>query len=212
MINSRLDLVSHFLTFPKLREDVTALLRRSYDSLRLIQKFSLGRGSADDLISISRTIEATQGVVRLLSPYCGASNLNGSEPPSADFKTPARASTDAIGQIYARLSIDGPASLARRINDAIDEEGLVQTHRREETEATDMALLAGKVFASEGSVEDLESMPKKVRLSQGTRSRFCREHETEDDDVWIMRKTLVPLEALNSFIISYLLYSARALP
>ncbi|KAI9794493.1 MAG: DNA mismatch repair ATPase msh1 [Candelina submexicana] len=190
VINSRLDLVSHFLNDQELREEITALLRRSHDTLRLIQKFSLGRGNADDLVAISRTIEATQGVVRLLSPYCSESKGE-SAPGESRFKTRSQASPDAVVQIFARLSTDGPTALARRINDAIDEEGLVQTHRREEAESKDMAFLAQDVLADEGSVEDLKSMPKKVRPNQNTKERAARELEAEVDDVWIMRKTLV---------------------
>ncbi|KAI9698179.1 MAG: DNA mismatch repair ATPase msh1 [Candelina mexicana] len=188
LLTDWLDLVSHFLNDQDLREDITALLRRSHDTLRLIQKFSLGRGNADDLVAISRTIDATQGVVRLLSPCCNESKGE-SGPAESGFMTRSQASPDAVVQIFARLSTDGPTALARRINDAIDEEGLVQTHRQEEAESKDMAFLAQDVLADEGSVEDLKSMPKKVRLNQSTKEQAAREQEAEIDDVWIMRKT-----------------------
>ncbi|KAI9720423.1 MAG: hypothetical protein M1812_002929 [Candelaria pacifica] len=188
VINSRLDLVSLFLNDAELREGIIVLLRSSYDSLRLIQKFSLGRGSADDLIAISRTIEATQGVIRLMSPCCSGSKCD-SERAESDLRPAPQSKADAVSRIFARLSTDGPSTLARSINDAIDEEGLVQTHGREETEAKDMAFLTQNVLAGEGSLEDLESMPKKVRLSQSNKAQVLKEQEAEIDDVWIMRKT-----------------------
>ena len=58
VINERLDLVSIFIEDSELRENVTQLLKRSYDAQRLVQKFTLGRGDPDDLVCLSRAIEA----------------------------------------------------------------------------------------------------------------------------------------------------------
>ena len=55
-INGRLDLVEEMLEYPQLRQDVMTLLRRTFDTLRLVTKFTLGRGDADDLVELSKTI------------------------------------------------------------------------------------------------------------------------------------------------------------
>src|SRR6266480_1454651 len=51
-INDRLDLLTELLDYPILHQDVVLLLRQTFDSWRLVQKFSFGRGDADDLISL----------------------------------------------------------------------------------------------------------------------------------------------------------------
>ena len=77
VINARLDVVTLLLRYRALREEIMSLLRRSYDSQRLVQKFSLGRGDADDLISLLRTIEATSAIASLLE----ALSVLGNESP-----------------------------------------------------------------------------------------------------------------------------------
>ena len=96
-----------------------ALLRRTYDSQKLIQRFSIGRGSADDLLSLGRTIEVTKSI-------CDRLSSEASEIPS-------------LQKILSRLNI--PTDLARVINNSIDEEGLILQQKIEETETADLAAI-----------------------------------------------------------------------
>src|SRR5437763_6937566 len=65
-INDRLNLVEHLIHSPNLLNDIQYQLRRSYDSQRLVQKMCMGRGDADDLLALARTIEATKDISKLL--------------------------------------------------------------------------------------------------------------------------------------------------
>lgn len=176
VIEQRLDLVSQFVANPSLRETIVLLLRRSFDSQRLVQKFSLARGDADDLISLARTIEVTENVHRTLLPFSKESNLSCAETPSWNL-------------IHSRLSLDGPRELAARIVDAIDEEGLLERERIDETETLNMAALAQDVLTDEGSPEDLEVLPKQVRKKAAMKkTNNISDRDPEDADTWVMRQ------------------------
>ncbi|KAF3223507.1 DNA mismatch repair ATPase msh1 [Orbilia oligospora] len=69
IINDRLNLVEHFIASPKLLEDIRYKLKLTHDSQRLVQKMSLGRGDADDLVSLARTIIQTQDIVDCISSH-----------------------------------------------------------------------------------------------------------------------------------------------
>lgn len=98
---------------------MVALLRRTYDSQKLIQRFSIGRGSADDLLSLGRTIEVTKSI-------CDRLSSEASEIPS-------------LQKVLSRLNI--PTDLAHVINNSIDEEGLILQQKIEETETADLAAM-----------------------------------------------------------------------
>src|SRR5437016_5804050 len=108
-----------------LREHITILLRRSHDSHRLLQKFAFGRGDPDDLLALASTISATSDLVATLK--------RAGEGP------------DCVQSMVARIKLDGPTVLAKRIREAIDEEGIVQQHRLEDGEAGSMQALAQSV-------------------------------------------------------------------
>ena len=160
------------------------MLRRSYDAQRLVQKFALGRGDADDLVSLLRTIEATRGIANVMQEYI----------PS--LRSHSKALGDAVGEraclqkMSNRLSLDGPSALAARIAEVIDEEGLLESHRIEESEGADMVLLAQEVLKSEGSSEDVEAMSRVVRAKAS--NRVSKEQDTEVKDMWIMRTNASP--------------------
>ncbi|KKY26180.1 putative dna mismatch repair protein muts [Diplodia seriata] len=78
IINQRLDLVAALIEGPALRENLAALLRRSFDTWRLVQKFSIGRGDADDLLELSKTVQITKDVAQLLENETnGGESLDG---------------------------------------------------------------------------------------------------------------------------------------
>ena len=101
----------------------------------------------------------------------------------------AHSVADCIAAIIKRLKLDGPRSLAQRINQAVDEEGIIQQHRLEESEAGEMIALAQEIATSEGSVEDIGSVSKKGKAKK--KNCIKREPEAENADVWIMKKQCV---------------------
>lgn len=176
-----MDLVSEFLHDKELRDSIIALLRRSYDAQRLVQKFSLGRGDPDDLICLSRAIEASREIRRVLLDKMS----HGSSIPSPDGSPRTNASLDAM---VNRLYLNGPMELADRILAAIDEEGLLQKQRIEDSTAEEAAALAQEVLLKEGLPDEIETMPKKVRSRKRNKTAVVTEPEAYDVDTWIMRR------------------------
>lgn len=179
IINARLDLVSEFRHDEELREKITLLLGRTYDSQRLAQKFSMGRGEADDLISLLRTIEATNELASTLEKQ--VSTLN----PNADAVDANTATAQPLKILSSRLTLDGPNALARHIAAAIDEDGLMQSHRVEENNSADMVSLAQGILLNEGSIDDKEAMSS--IMSTKITSKKSTEQDFEEE-TWIMRK------------------------
>ena len=161
--------MSIFIEDTELRENVTQLLKRSYDAQRLVQKFTLGRGDPDDLICLSKAIEASKEVRRILSTK---------ENDGADA-----ASKHSLRIMIDRLHLDGPSKLADDILAAIDEEGLLQKQRMEDDTAAQAAVLAQEVTMTEGMPEDVETLPKKVKTKKEATPAV-----EEQVDTWIMRR------------------------
>ena len=190
VINARLDIVTVFLQDRALREEITSLLRRSYDSQRLVQKFSLGRGDADDLISLLKTIEATSAIASLLDARSTSTEAD-SEIGSFDRKHQL-----SLRSLRHRLQLEEPKALSARIADAIDEDGLTESHRIEEAEKANMISMAQEVLEKEGSSEDQAAM---TRLSSSkVKQKPSADQEMEGEDVWVLRKNASPvLESLH---------------
>lgn len=182
VINARLDLVSLFVNNRGFKDDVIGHLKQTHDSQRLVQKFSMGRGDADDLVALLKTIEATSQIAHLLS--CNASE-NEQRPRSL-----GTSQDHALRGLASRISLEKPMILARAIADAVDEDGLMQSHRLEESESADLVTLASEVLQNEGSTVD-EDVP-----TGNTRSKTDKAGSSNDDaeetDLWIMRKTASP--------------------
>ncbi|KAB8266305.1 muts domain V-domain-containing protein [Aspergillus pseudonomiae] len=178
VINERLDLVSAFIANSELRDCVIQLLKRSYDAQRLVQKFTLGRGDPDDLICLSRAIEASKEIKRVLS----ATGFDVSSSAPAN---------NSLAAMTNRLHLHGPTILADKILAAIDEEGLLQKQRIEDDTAAEAAMLAQEVTMNEGLPTDLDALPKKVRSKSSTRAGTPAD-EPADVDTWIMRRDASP--------------------
>jgi len=133
-INRRLDLVDTFLADSHLLADIIHHLRQTHDSQRLVQRFSLGRGDSDDLLSLARTIRETEKIL---------ARLQEQKHPSLDH-------------MIARIVI--PERLCERIESAIDEEGLVKQQRLEELETVELEKMVRRV---EGQI--VEEKPKTKR-------------------------------------------------
>lgn len=177
VIRFRQDLVACFLADETLREGITLLLRKSHDSQRLVQKFALGRGDPDDLLDLASTIKATEHVVSLL---LGAT-------PSGDAESTA--DQGCLKAMSERISLDSSLELAHRIRSAIDEEGIVQQHQMEDSEAGSMMALAQEIVDAEGSSEDSSLLPKFARRRKPP---SLRDHYGEDNEVWIMKPDASP--------------------
>lgn len=180
IINARLDLVSQFRDNIELREKIINLLKRSYDSQRLVQKFSMGRGDADDLVGLLRTIESTNEIASILLQYTTA--LKATEGISG---TDINSSTSLL-KLCRRLSLEGPSALALCIVNAIDEEGLSRSNRMEEHENADIVSLAQKVVLDEASADEQAALPKIAKSKAANRP--VNEQDADHDEVWIMRK------------------------
>jgi len=113
--------VDTFLQDPRLLADLIHHLRQTHDSQRLVQRFSLGRGDSDDLLSLSRTIRETEKIL---------ARLKEQHHPSLDH-------------MVARIVI--PERLCERIESAIDEEGLVKRQRLEEMETAELGKIVRRV-------------------------------------------------------------------
>ncbi|PYI06173.1 DNA mismatch repair protein Msh1, partial [Aspergillus sclerotiicarbonarius CBS 121057] len=173
VINERLDLVSVFIDDHELHDSVTQFLKRSYDAQRLVQKFTLGRGDPDDLICLSRAIEASKEIKRVLSS-----------------KIHAASQQRSLAAMVNRLHMDGPTALADKILAAIDEEGLLQKQRIEDDTAAEAAMLAQKVTLNEGIPGDMAALPKKVKTKSSDRTAAIDEGSIVD--TWIMRRDASP--------------------
>jgi len=95
----------------------------------------------------------------------------------------------------ARINLDGPLALARRIQDSVDEEGLVRQHRLDDSEAGELMALAASVVSAEGAEDAAAALPKKAAAAAAAakkRPTSLREHYAEDGEAWTMRPGASP--------------------
>ncbi|KAH7086726.1 muts domain V-domain-containing protein [Paraphoma chrysanthemicola] len=159
-INDRLDLVEEMIQYPQLRQDVIALLERTFDSLRLVTKFTYGRGDADDLMELSKTIFTTSDISSYLRKHISSRTA----VPSGNTEDPSHLRRrQGIEALQRRFNLIHPLELAQRIQDAIDEDGLSEYHRRQDEEAGEMSNLAQDVLGREAGEEDLKEIPQRIQ-------------------------------------------------
>ena len=180
-INERLDLVSLLLEDAILKENLVSLLRQTFDSQRLVQKFSMGRGDADDLLSLLKTIHVTNSIFDLLQNAIGTSRSAAEEGGGRD--NTCRRSLDSLSD---RLSLEGPNDLAKAISEAVDEDGLNESHRIEDVGSADLVTMAQEVLQTEGSPEDQSSMSRLARSKP--KQKPTNDTEIEQADTWILRQ------------------------
>ena len=175
-INRRLDLVTTFLQDETLRDQVVQLLGRSYDVQRLVQKFSLNKGDADDMVCLAKAVGSSHNIRQTLQEWLedATAAIDGGVVPSLQW-------------LLVRLDLDGPMALAERISAAIDEQGLSQQHRLEEDETATVAAQAQDVIASAALPDEIEDMPKKLRSK--VRNVETREQDMNGEEPWIMCRT-----------------------
>lgn len=105
----------------------------------------------------------------------------------------SQSADNSLRALLSRLNLDGPETLSQKILQAIDEEGLMQRHRIEDDAAADAAALAQEVIMNEGSPEDLEVLPKKLKGKASPKSKQTNDSGLDDDqNTWIMRRDASP--------------------
>jgi len=203
VINHRQDLVARFIADEDLRDSVIALLRRSHDSQRLVQKFALNRGDHDDLLRLASTIRATEDIVSHLL-------LATTTTASSSVSSGENGTNDCLSAMIKRISLEAPLKLASQIQKAIDEEGLVQQHELEDSEADEVMALAQEIVKTEGTEEDETLLPKgaaaaatitaKIKTKKSSTETTAapvptkrsavtslKEMYAEDNELWIMK-------------------------
>lgn len=185
-INERLDLVEEMIDYPQLRQDVMTLLGHTFDSLRLVTKFTVGRGDADDLVELSKTILTTCEIVATLRDH---SNSRNTIPIGTERAQEEERRRKCLPALSRRFELQQPLDLAKRIQAAIDEDGLSERHRREDDEAAEMADLAQDVLGREAGEEDLKPLPKRILPKPHAIVPSFKSATDGRDDVWIMRRS-----------------------
>lgn len=182
VITQRQDLVARFLRSEDLRDTISMLLRQCHDSQRLVQRFAMGKGDADDLLGLSGTIAATRDITDLLRESCDNGILS-------DDKE------DCLVALLERIDLTEALRLAKRIRDSIDEDGVVLQHEVEDSEASQMMELAQSIVSAEGNQADTSSLPKTKKKAPTS----LKEHYGEDNEAWIMKPAASPtLKKLHS--------------
>ncbi|KAK3675801.1 MutS protein 1 [Recurvomyces mirabilis] len=180
MINDRLDLIQELLSSDALREDIVALLRQTADTLRLLQRFSIGKGDADDLLNLARTVDVMGQVAELLHDHIIARQEPLEVTPEEPNARPM--DLDFLWDILHRLDLEGPAKLARVIEDAIDEESLTRQHTIEaEQQEEAESVVEGVIKAEEAG----EEAPKRGKRASKATPKTTEETSSE---IWIMRR------------------------
>ncbi|KAI4701719.1 hypothetical protein J4E81_003459 [Alternaria sp. BMP 2799] len=184
-VNDRLDLVEETMQYPQLRQDIILLLEQTFDSLRLVTKFTYGRGDADDLMELSKTILVTSSIVDVLQEHATSRNSVPVDTAPATSDTRRR---QCISMLERRFDLAQPLELANRIQHAIDEDGLSEYHRMENEEAEEMSDLAQDVIGREAGEEDLKSLPKRVQPKLTMITGSFKSATDGREDVHIMKR------------------------
>ena len=171
-INERLDLVSAFIASDELRESLVQRLKRTYDVQRIVQKFTLNKGDADDMLSLAKAIDETAATYALLRAATQGS-------------TGLTVEHQQIGHLLERFDLLGPSELGKEILRAIDEEGLNQMHRQEEDEAADVAAQAQEVVQNDAP-EEVGMLTRSARVK--ARMGEARFSDPDMQEIWIMRR------------------------
>ncbi len=178
-INDRLDLVTTFVNDEELTESLVFRLGRMFDVQRIVRKFALNKGDADDMLSLASAISETVVTRELL--YSAVQSSHADLGLVHDSSVP-----HCLETLLQRLDLEEPTELQGMISSAIDEEGLMQKHRLEEDEAANVAAMAHDVVL-QTAPEELDSLPKAVRTRSKTDDQ--RKDEIELEEPWIMRRS-----------------------
>ena len=172
-IDERLGHVELFCKAAELRDAVIQRLRRIHDVQRIVQKFTLNKGDADDLVSIAKTIHETTSIHEILQESLGS------------LKAEHGGSVQPLQRLLHKFELDGPAQLGEEIYRCIDEEGLAQLHRQEEDESAEVAASAADAVQAVAP-EEMDILPKSARIK--ARLAVHRFSDPDMQEAWIMRR------------------------
>ncbi|KAK5129206.1 hypothetical protein LTR08_003756 [Meristemomyces frigidus] len=185
IINARLDIVQHMLEQDALREDVVALLRRTSDTLRLLQRFSIGRGDGDDLLSLARTVDVIGRLSEVLHDHILIQQDRPAEDDEDAKTSPAELS--CLWDILSRLDLQDPVKVAKAIQDAIDENGLNRQHVADAEDEVEAENMVEDVVSADAAGE------KAPKLGRRAASKGKAEvTDNVSDEIWIMRRNASP--------------------
>jgi len=184
VINNRLDLVQEMLGYDALREDVVALLRRTSDTLRLLQRFAIGKGDADDLLSLAKTIDVMGRLSEVLHDHIIVQQDRASEAEEAATTLPI--DLGFLWNILSRFDLESPGKVAQSIQDAIDEAGVDRQHVAEVEGQADAAEMTDEVVTADAAGEQAPKLSGRASKSKAT------VEETAPDEIWIMRRNASP--------------------
>ncbi|KAK5702426.1 MutS protein 1 [Elasticomyces elasticus] len=190
VINSRLDLVQEMLSQDALREDIIALLRRTADTLRLLQRFVIGKGSPDDLLDLARTVDVMTRLTEVLHEHILANEDRVSK--FSVFETAQLVDLACLWEVLGRLDLHGPPGLAKKmlgpadmakdIQEAIDEESLNRQHVAEtEDELAEDEMVDQEGYLAVSEDFGLEKRSPKAKPTSASSDVFA-------NDIWIVRK------------------------
>lgn len=182
VINNRLDLVQEMLNHDALREDVIALLRRTADTLRLLQRFSIGKGDADDLLSLARTVDVMGRMTEVLHDHIITQQERGVE--TEDETSTQQTELGFVWDILGSLDLEGPAKVAKSIQEAIDEEGLDRQHTADVQDLVQAEIMAEEVELADAAGE---KAPRLARRASKTKAAMTAA-DSSPEEIWIMRK------------------------
>ncbi|KAI5273242.1 hypothetical protein E4T47_03421 [Aureobasidium subglaciale] len=149
------------------------LLNQRLDILRLLQRFSIGKGDADDLLALAKTVKIINQIVDIVNAHV----------PPQTRTTDSSSSSMQLRALVDRLDLDGPLKLASRILDAIDEDGLSQQHQAEEAEAVGAAELAEQI------IETDEPESKLTKRGKASAKKTVVVPDLNTGEFWIMRRS-----------------------
>ncbi|KAF3038529.1 DNA mismatch repair ATPase msh1 [Didymella heteroderae] len=184
-INDRLDLVEEMVEYPQLRQDVISLLWQTFDSFRLVTKFTYGRGNADDLMELSKTIATTFELFNVVREHTNSRNAVST---AAGARTSEIRRRQCMSALERRFDLEGVLELSGRIQDAIDEDALSEYHRVEDEQAEEMSGLAQDVLGREAGEDDLKDMPKRIQPKPHAITGSFKSATDGRDDIWIMKR------------------------
>ncbi|KAK6438387.1 MutS protein 1 [Oleoguttula sp. CCFEE 5521] len=187
VINMRLDLVQEFHEHDVLRERVVAYLQRTADTTRVLQRFSIAKGDADDMLSLARTINMVQQIAYTLQAHIDRRSNSDLSTQGADTDE-TRASVSSLADVFARLMLVGPGKLAKSITSTIDEESLSKQHAAEDEQALASEEMTADVVAADAAGK---TSPKLARRASKQASLSAAQ-SSDDEDIWIMRRSASP--------------------
>ncbi|KAF2764167.1 hypothetical protein EJ03DRAFT_35710 [Teratosphaeria nubilosa] len=184
VINDRLDLVQEMLGHDPLREDVLALLQRTADTRRLLQRFSIGKGDADDLLSLAKTIDVMGQMVEVLHEHILRQQDQGNNGVGSEQE---QNNLGFLWDTLSRIDLEGPAKVAKSIGDAIDEEGLVRQHTADAEDQEVAEDMTDEVVAADAAGDKVPKLAR--RASKSKKSAIA---DTGPEEIWIMRRSASP--------------------